>query len=82
MNALADKAPKQGISHSDMHSITWPHYSTINHPYISSSGMPVGTKFTANYVGMHAWLLNNVAILWSAYHFLVCVVVLSVLKLL
>ena len=37
MNALADKAHKQGMPHSDMHSI-------------SSSGTPVGTKFTATYV--------------------------------
>ena len=28
MNALADKAHKQGMPHSDMHSITQPHYST------------------------------------------------------
>ena len=28
MNALADKAHKQGIPLSDMHSMTWPHYST------------------------------------------------------
>ena len=52
MNALADKVQKQGMPHSDMHSITWPHYSGNNHPYISSSGTPVGTKFTATYVGM------------------------------
>ena len=30
MNALADKVQKQEVyhAHSDMHSITWPHYST------------------------------------------------------
>ena len=28
MNALTDKAHKQGMPHSDMHSITQPHYST------------------------------------------------------
>ena len=28
MNALADKAQKQGMPHSDMHSITRPHYPT------------------------------------------------------
>ena len=28
MNALADKAHKQGMPHSDMHSKTWSHYST------------------------------------------------------
>ena len=28
MNALADKVHKQGMPHSDMHFITWPHYST------------------------------------------------------
>ena len=39
-------------AHSDVHSITWPHYSSNNHPYISSSDTPVGTKFTATYVEM------------------------------
>ena len=28
MNALADKVHKQGVPHSDMHSITWPYYTT------------------------------------------------------
>ena len=28
MNALADKVHKQGMPLSDMHSITWPHYSS------------------------------------------------------
>ena len=28
MNALADEVLKKGQSHSDMHSITWSHYST------------------------------------------------------
>ena len=48
MNALADKVYmvyKQGMPHSDMHSITWPHPSTIIHPfvhiYVACSGMPV-----------------------------------------
>ena len=65
MTALVDKVHKKGMSHSDMHSIT--HTATLfnNHPFISSSGTPVGTKLTATYVG---WLLNNVAVLWSAYH--------------
>ena len=36
-----------------------------NHPYISSSGSQVDTKFTAI---MWGWLLNNVAMIWSAYH--------------
>ena len=52
MNALVDKAHKQGMPHSDTHSLcnlTRPHYSTI---HISSSGMPVGTKFTDTYVEM------------------------------
>ena len=53
MNALADKVHKQGMSHSDiaMYSIMWPILFN-NHPYISSSGTPVCTKFTATYVGM------------------------------
>ena len=28
MKSMADKAHKQGMPHSDMHFITWPHYST------------------------------------------------------
>ena len=51
MNALADKVHEQGMPHSDMHSITWPTLFN-NHPYVSSSGTPVGTTFTATYVGM------------------------------
>ena len=46
-----------------MHSITWPHYSTTI-LYISSSGTLVGTKLTATNVV----ILNNMAMLWSAYH--------------
>ena len=44
MNTLADKAQvhKQGMPHSDMHSITRPHHSTAMQPYISSS------KFSAD----------------------------------
>ena len=38
MYALADKAHKQGIPHSDMHSITWPHYSTNIHCYLCRDG--------------------------------------------
>ena len=34
MNALADKAHKQGMPHSDMHSITRLHYSTTCHEQI------------------------------------------------
>ena len=46
MNALADKVHKQEVPCTQR----WPHYSsTIS---ISSSGMPIGTKFTATYVGM------------------------------
>ena len=51
MNALADKVHKQGMPHRDMHSITRPHLSN-NNLYISNSDTPVGTKFTATYVGM------------------------------
>ena len=47
-------------AHSDMHSIPWPHYSTTIPTYVSSHGMP----FTATYV--QGWLLNNVAMAWSA----------------
>ena len=68
VNALGDKAHKQGMPHSDL-TCTPYNMATLfnNHPYISSSGTPVGTKFTAaTYVGI--WLLNNVAVLWNAYH--------------
>ena len=52
MNALADKVHKQARNATqgcELHNMT-----TLfnNHPYISSSGTPVGTKFTATYVGM------------------------------
>ena len=42
MNALGDKVHKQGVPHSDMH--VHHNMATLlnNHPYISSSGMPVG----------------------------------------
>ena len=51
---------KKCHAHSDMHSIPWPHYSTTIPTYVSSHGMP----FTATYV--QGWLLNNVAMAWSA----------------
>ena len=43
MNAhwLTKYTNKTCHAHSDMHSITWPHLFN-NHPYISSSGTPVG----------------------------------------
>ena len=34
MNALADEVHKQGMPHSDMHSKTWPHYSTTIPTYM------------------------------------------------
>ena len=76
MNALAYKAHKQGMPHSDMHSISRPHYPTTMHPYISSSKFSVNWHATATYLCRDAWLLNNVAVLWSVYHcvvFLLCV---------
>ena len=59
MNALTDKVRSAKHAHSDiiMHSIPWPYYSTT----VSSS------IATATYVGMVA-LLNNAAMVWSAYH--------------
>ena len=48
MHWLTKYINKKCHAHSDMHSITL----FNNHPYISSNGMPVGTKFTATYVGM------------------------------
>ena len=50
MNALADKVHARIAmqAHSDMHPITL----FNNYPYISSSGTPVGIKFTATYVEM------------------------------
>ena len=50
MTALADK--EQGMSRSDMHSITRTATLFNNHPFVSSSGTPVGTKLTATYVGI------------------------------
>ena len=54
MNALADKVEKtRHAMDTVMHSIKSVTTFFNNHPYISSSGMPVGrTKFTAIYVGM------------------------------
>ena len=40
-----------------------------NHPYISSSGMPIGTKFTATYVGIVAEQYVHGC---SGVHFTVC----------
>ena len=34
MNALADKVHKKGMSLSDMHSITGPHYSSTIHTFV------------------------------------------------
>ena len=73
MNALADKVHKQGMPHSDMLSITWPNYSTTIP--ISSSGTPVQLALNLLLLTL-GWLLNTVAMLWSAYYcvaFLVCV---------
>ena len=73
MNALADKVHKQKVHaqiNANMHSITRPcaHYSTTIPMYISSSGTPVGIKFTATtYMYVEIKLLNNVAMLWSTY---------------
>ena len=68
MNTLADKVHKQEVpcTHA-LHTM-----ATLfnSHPYYissSTSGMPVDTKFTATYVGP-GWLLNNVTMVWSAYH--------------
>ena len=48
MNALADKVQKQEV-HAYTQSYVLHNMATLfnNHPYMSSSGMPVGTKFTA-----------------------------------
>ena len=52
MNALADKVHKQEMPCTQWYALH--NMATLfnNHPYISSSGTPVGTKFTATYVGM------------------------------
>ena len=50
MNALDDKANKQGMPYSDMHSITWPHYSTI---------IPISSMHN-NYCGVQSnWLVTH-----------------------
>ena len=52
MNALADMVQKQEMPYTQWYTLH--NMATLfnNHPYISSSGTPVGTKFTAAYVGM------------------------------
>ena len=51
MHWLKKYTNKKCHAHSDMH---LHNMATLfnNHPYVSSSGTPVGTKFTATYVGM------------------------------
>ena len=53
MNALADKAHKQGMPHSDMHSIynTATLFNNASLPYSSSKFSP-NCGATATYVGM------------------------------
>ena len=53
MYALADKVHKQELPHARTQWYALDNMATLfnNHPYTSSSGMPVGTKFTATYVG-------------------------------
>ena len=66
VHCMAEKySNKKCHTHSDMHSTPWSRLLN-NHPYISSSGTPVGTKFLL--LLMWGWLLNNLAVLWSAYH--------------
>ena len=48
MHWLTKYTNKKCHAHSDMHSIPWPHYSAMCHPYISSSKFSA----TATYVGM------------------------------
>ena len=52
MNALADKVHKQGMPYTQWYTLHNTATLFNNHPYISSSGALVGTKFTATYVGM------------------------------
>ena len=52
MHWLSKYTNKMCHTHSDMYSIIIMATLFNNHPYMSSSGMPVDTKFTATYVGM------------------------------
>ena len=45
MNPLADKAHKQGMPHSDMHSVTWAHYSTTIHSQWIHWFIPTSARF-------------------------------------
>ena len=52
MNALADKVQKQEVPHTQWYALHNVVTLFNNHPYISSSGTPVGIKFTATYLEM------------------------------
>ena len=52
MNTLADKVHKQEVPCTQWYALHSMATLFNNHPYISSSGTPVGTKFTATYVGI------------------------------
>ena len=60
MNALADKAHKQGMpQHCDMHALH--NMATLfnNHPYLNSSKFSADMHVTANYLGMVAVAVFN-----------------------
>ena len=72
MNALADKVHKQEVPCTQWYWYARHTMATlfINHPYISSSGTPVDTKFYYCYLCRDAlWFMNNVAMVWSAYQY-------------
>ena len=58
MHWLTKYTNKKCHAHSGMHSIIIMGTLFNNHPYISSSGWPVGNKFSATYIGMHGcWIM-------------------------
>ena len=51
-NALADKLQKQDVPCTQWYALQNMHGHIIQQPSLSSRDTPVGTKFTATYVGM------------------------------
>ena len=68
MNALVDKVQKQEVPYTQWYELH--NMATLfnNHPYISSRGTSVGTKFTATYNRDDCWIM------WACYgvHITVC----------
>ena len=71
MHWLIKYTNKKNHAHSDIHSITCMATLFNNHPYINSSGTPVGTKFTAiQHFITHKQHPNKFSFLEMIVHFL------------